>query len=224
MSEKPTYEELEQQVRELEGVESELQRTKVMLRHEKQHLKNILDLVGDPIFVKDNDHRITNANYAFYEIFNMVGNSVIGHTLVQAVPENERHHFLKVDRMVLDTGISDLREETLTVGGVTRNIVTSKRRFIDESGKKFLVGSIHDITELKQTQKTLFIEKSNLETALQEIKTLKGILPICSHCKVIRDDKGYWIRLEKYIEAHSEAEFSHSICDDCLAKYYSEED
>lgn len=191
MSEKPTYEELEQQVIELKGVESELKQMKVILRHEKQHVKNILDLLGDPIFVKDNDHRITNANNAFCEIFNMDGNSVIGRTLVEAVPEEERHHFLKVDRMVLDTGISDLREETLTlVEGVTRNIVTSKRRFIDESGEKFLVGSIHDITELKQTQKTLLIEKSRLETALQEIKTLKGILPICSHCKVIRTIKG----------------------------------
>ena len=59
-----------------------------------------------------------------------------------------------------------------------------------------------------------------LQEAMEEIKTLSGFLPICSHCKNIRDDKGYWQRIESYIEKHSEAEFSHSICPDCIKKYY----
>jgi PAS domain S-box-containing protein len=132
----------------------------IMLRDEKERLKNIIDLVKDPIFVKDNDHLITHANCAFYDMFGMDENSVIGYTLVEAVPENERHHFLKVDRMVLDTGISDLREETLTVGDLTRIIATSKRRFIDEFGNSFLVGSIHDITDHKQAEEKI---KSSLK-------------------------------------------------------------
>jgi C4-dicarboxylate-specific signal transduction histidine kinase len=61
-----------------------------------------------------------------------------------------------------------------------------------------------------------------LETALSEIKTLKGILPICSHCKKIRDDDGYWNQLEAYISAHSEAQISHGICRECAEKYYPE--
>ena len=220
MSEKLTYEELEQRVRELEEAESKLIQTENMLRDEKERLKNILDLVGDPIFVKDNDHRITHANRAFYDIFCMDENSVIGYTLVEAVPENERHHFLKIDRMVLDTGISDLREEPLTVEGLTRIIATSKRRFIDESGNKFIVGSIHDITELKQAEKTLLLEKNKLQKALSEVKTLSGLLPICMHCKKIRDDKGYWNQIEHYIHQHSDANFSHGICQECLEKYH----
>ncbi len=127
----------------------------IMFRDEKERIRSILDMVGDPIFVKDNDHRITLANLAFYDIFGLDEKSVIGYTLVEAVPENERHHFLKVDRSVLDTGIPDLREEELTVGDLTRNIITRKKRFIDESGKIFLVGSIHDITERKLAEKQL---------------------------------------------------------------------
>lgn len=50
-----------------------------------------------------------------------------------------------------------------------------------------------------------------------EIKTLSGILPICAQCKKVRDDKGYWQQVERYISAHSEAEFSHGLCPDCLA-------
>ena len=63
-----------------------------------------------------------------------------------------------------------------------------------------------------------------LQKALDEIKTLKGIVPICAHCKKIRDDKGYWNLLESYIEKHSEAEFSHGMCPDCIEEFYGEED
>jgi hypothetical protein len=49
---------------------------------------------------------------------------------------------------------------------------------------------------------------------------LTGLLPICSHCKKIRDDKGYWNQIEVYIDQHSEAKFSHGICKECVKKYY----
>lgn len=63
-----------------------------------------------------------------------------------------------------------------------------------------------------------------LKAATEEVKQLEGILPICMHCKEIRDDKGYWNKLENYIQSNSEASFSHSICDDCLEKHYPEEE
>lgn len=62
----------------------------------------------------------------------------------------------------------------------------------------------------------------DLRRALEEIKTLRGILPICSFCKKIRDDQGYWEQVDVYIHKHAEAEFSHSICPDCLEKHYPE--
>lgn len=125
------------------------------LSEEKERISTILDQVGDPIFVKDNDHRIILANQAFYDIFCMEEKSVIGYTLAEAVPESERHQFLKVDREVLDTGITDVREEELTVNDFTRTIITRKIRFIDESGNRFLVGSIHDITDRKKMENEL---------------------------------------------------------------------
>lgn len=74
-----------------------------------------------------------------------------------------------------------------------------------------------------KADKLLVDEKNKLQTALDEIKTLRGIIPICSHCKKIRDDEGIWKRMEEYIHAHSGANFSHGICPDCLRKYYPEE-
>ena len=60
--------------------------------------------------------------------------------------------------------------------------------------------------------------------ALNEIKTLKGIVPICSKCKKIRDDTGYWNQIESYIQKHSEAEFSHGMCPNCSDELYGDED
>lgn len=64
---------------------------------------------------------------------------------------------------------------------------------------------------------TLIIE---LKDALNKVKTLSGLLPICASCKNIRDDKGYWNKIESYIRTHSEAEFTHSICPECSEKLY----
>jgi PAS domain S-box-containing protein len=81
-----------------------------------------------------------------------------------------------------------------------------------------IVGTITDITEAKK----LDAERERLLTELQEafakIKTLSGLLPICSSCKKIRDDKGYWTILEKYIMEHSDARFTHGMCPDCLKR------
>lgn len=60
------------------------------------------------------------------------------------------------------------------------------------------------------------------ERALDEIKVLRGFLPICSSCKKIRDDDGYWRQVELYIGDHSEAQFSHSVCPECAVKLYPE--
>jgi len=63
-----------------------------------------------------------------------------------------------------------------------------------------------------------------LQDALHKVKTLRGLLPICSSCKKIRDDNGYWNQLEAYIQKHSDAEFSHGICPECAKKFYPEID
>ena len=60
----------------------------------------------------------------------------------------------------------------------------------------------------------------DLQVALDQVKQLKGLIPICANCKKIRDDKGFWSQIESYIERHSEALFSHGICPDCMADLY----
>lgn len=69
-------------------------------------------------------------------------------------------------------------------------------------------------------QRDLAARAVDLDHAEKKIKKLSGLLPICYHCKKIRDDKGYWNEVDKYISDHSDAEFSHAICPTCLNRYY----
>lgn len=75
-------------------------------------------------------------------------------------------------------------------------------------------------TELAEVVEKRTVELHQLADAISRVKKLSGLLPICSSCKKIRDDKGYWNKIESYIQNHSEAEFSHSICPDCIKKLY----
>jgi len=61
---------------------------------------------------------------------------------------------------------------------------------------------------------------TELQEALDEVKTLRGFIPICASCKKIRDDKGFWQQVEVYISTHSDAQFSHGICPECVKKLY----
>ncbi len=81
-----------------------------------------------------------------------------------------------------------------------------------------------DLLELQHLNRDLKSHKEELEKKLAEIKTLKGLLPICAKCKKIRDDKGYWNLIETYIEQHSEAFFSHGMCPNCSEELYGDQD
>jgi PAS domain S-box-containing protein len=77
-----------------------------------------------------------------------------------------------------------------------------------------------DITDRKQAEREKAKLVADLTEALAEVKKLSGFLPICSSCKKIRDDQGYWRQVEEYIRDHSEAEFSHGICPECAKRLY----
>ena len=80
----------------------------------------------------------------------------------------------------------------------------------------------NNVRELRESQAEREKIIAELQKVLAEVKTLGELLPICSHCKNIRDDKGYWNRIEAYIHKHSGTEFSHGICPECAKKYYPE--
>lgn len=89
---------------------------------------------------------------------------------------------------------------------------------------KELLSRVNRELKLKSLIKDYESVINELQTALQEVKALKGLIPICSKCKNIRDDKGYWNQLEAYIEKHSDAQFSHSMCEICAVELYGDQE
>jgi hypothetical protein len=81
---------------------------------------------------------------------------------------------------------------------------------------------LKEIEERKRAEEEREIVIAELKEAIGKIKTLRGIIPICSSCKKIRNDEGYWKQLESYIRDNSEAEFTHGICPDCKKELYPE--
>jgi hypothetical protein len=94
-------------------------------------------------------------------------------------------------------------------------------RIEDSTGQMlFVLGMLEDISERRrsiQEREHMILE---LKESLANVKTLRGLVPICASCKKIRDDKGYWSQVEVYVRDHSEAEFSHGICPECMKKLY----
>jgi PAS domain S-box-containing protein len=91
----------------------------------------------------------------------------------------------------------------------------------DDEGRPIrMLGAHTDLTRVKRAEEELREKKQQLEEALARIKTLKGLLPICSHCKSIKDEKGSWQAVEFYIADHSEAEFTHGICPTCIESHH----
>jgi len=91
---------------------------------------------------------------------------------------------------------------------------------IESQAKRYFLTVMIDITEKIHAQEEYKKIIQELQNALQEIKTLRGIIPICANCKKIRNDNGYWEQVELYISKHTTAQFSHGICPECVKKLY----
>jgi methyl-accepting chemotaxis protein len=77
------------------------------------------------------------------------------------------------------------------------------------------VGEARDQLESRVRERT-----RELEEALEKVGVMRGLLPICAACKKVRDDRGYWQQVEKFVESHSDARFTHGICPDCVTRLY----
>jgi hypothetical protein len=120
-----------------------------------------------------------------------------------------------VSKELLTIGVIESFLISLIVGGLVISFVLKIKNIEEE--KKQLSSDINSIKKIEEEKEILI---SELKQALEEVSKLSGLLPICSSCKNIRDDKGYWNQIESYIKDHSDAEFSHSICPDCSQKLY----
>lgn len=132
-------------------------------------------------------------------------------------PEGEQNVGLKVGYrfyLALKFPLLDSGGNTIGVCGFSHDI--TKQKQLEEKLKTTNKKLLEEINERKQAESDREKLIAELQKALEEIKNLQGIIPICMHCKKIRDDEGYWHRVETYIEKNSDAKFSHGICPSCL--------
>lgn len=135
------------------------------------------------------------------------------------------------EQFVIDNfDIDDYKEKTdlsaLKMHTMFRSSIKSYRDILTiEKNRVELDRKVKERTQdLNKANEELEKTIDDLKKAMSQVRQLSGLLPICSYCKQIRDDKGYWNQLEDYIQNHSEAEFSHGICQECAEKHFPEMD
>ena len=113
-------------------------------------------------------------------------------------------------------------EETVSLVDGEYTFITLKFPLTDTQGNIYAVGGFcTDITDRTKFERENECLIKDLHEALEEVTVLSGLLPICASCKSIRDDQGYWNRIEAYLSKHSEVEFTHSLCPPCMEKSLS---
>lgn len=184
-------------------------------REEQFHAKDerihvLLDESSDPIFSFDADGTYLYINRIFADTIGRRQEEVIGKKIWDVFSQEEADKRFAVVRQVFASGETATIEVRvpLPAGGEKYYLTTVKPIKNDDRSVRFVICISKEITELRR--------------AKAEIAELRGIIPICASCKNIRDDAGYWRRIEEYIASHSAAEFSHGLCPDCLAKLYPE--
>jgi PAS domain-containing protein len=138
----------------------------------------------------------------------------LGSTDAEILGEEQGARLTAIKQEVLRTGEGSRTEVTVTFEGVTRHFDLMVEPFRDARGTLLgVTSSAIDITPWKY-------QIAKLKEALDQVRLLSGLLPICASCKRIKDGREVWQPLETYIQAHSEAKFSHGVCPDCLRKLY----
>jgi PAS domain S-box-containing protein len=140
----------------------------------------------------------------------------LGRTDAEIFGGEDGERLTAIKEEVLRTGIESHTECTVTLKGKRYYFDLLVRPLRDPTGRLLgLLCSAIDITSLKETI-------TKLQQALDEVQLLSGLLPTCASCKRIRDERGLWQPMEVYIQARSEAKFSHGVCPDCMRKLYPE--
>jgi PAS domain S-box-containing protein len=169
--------------------------------------------------------RIVYVNRTFGRTFGLADvRDAVGRSLADLLPPGDVPRVAeRIDRRMRALPVDPTIELTLLrqEGGAFRAVVTDAA--VEFDGGPAVVGFIQDVTEQRRSAEERERLIGELRGALAEVKTLSGLLPICAHCKKIRDDRGYWSRIETYIRERSNAEFTHGICPDCAQRYFDED-
>ena len=212
---------LEQRVQERT---SKLQTVNENLRTSEERWHALLHSAHDAIISTDSNGRIISWNNGAQTMFCYAAGEVMDQPLTALMPERYREAHQIGMRRYLATGEARVIGRTVELHGRRKDgsefpLELSLSTWSTAKGR-FFTGILRDITERQRVQQENERLIANLQQALADVKRLGGLLPICAGGKKIRDDTGYWHKVEAYIEEHSVAKFTHGLCPICIKKFY----
>ncbi|MBC7188737.1 PAS domain S-box protein, partial [Candidatus Aerophobetes bacterium] len=180
----------------------------------------VLDLV---FVVVDRNKNVIRINQKGAEKLGYTKEELIGKNWFDTVIPQEEREKMKIVFDSIISGETELvgyfENKILRKDGLERIFAWHNTVLKDTNGKIIAVVSAgEDITDKKVYDENREKLVNELQKALEDIRVLKGLIPICAWCKKIRNDEGYWMQLEKYLQEHTEVEFTHSICPECYEK------
>lgn len=207
-------------------VNAQRRRIEEDLRESEERFRSVAQTASDAIISVESHGRIVFWNPAAERIFGYASAEAVGQPLSIIVPQRFRQPDADGLEGLLARGVTQPGGAATEAVGLRQNgsefpIELSIASW--HSGPHhFFTGIIRDISQRKQAEAERERLILQLQTALADVKTLSGILPICAGCKKIRDDRGFWNQVDTYIQTHSLATFSHGLCPDCTARLYPE--
>ncbi len=196
---------------------------------EQEDFKRIADHMSDVVWVVDLEGRFTYVSPSVLQLRGYRPDEIVGQMFEEALVPEEGQQI----RALFPEVLAQFRASR---SAQVRRFVTQPCRdgsnipseiltngIYDEEGHLVAVlGVTRDISERHRLEQELRHAKQQAERALAEVRTLSGLIPICSSCRKVRGDQGYWERVEDYIASHTAARFSHGMCPTCLVRYFPE--
>ena len=186
-----------------------------------QFFRNLVDVMPDPVYARSvkGDWQLTNN--AFDKSLRSTQQETS--TDVNLAAPEVVAALQRTEAMALATGHAMERDVVFTgLDGQKRVVALKVGAPQLRSGEQIVVGLIRDVTASRQMEQALKSKIEEFERARREVKQLQGLLPICMHCGSIRAADGRWQTVEKYVHEHTEAKFSHGLCETCLDERYPE--
>ncbi|HTK95103.1 MAG TPA: PAS domain S-box protein [Terriglobales bacterium] len=166
------------------------------------------------------DGTLLAVNPAAAQCLGYPAEQAVGHTIAEFMPPESAAGFAEYLAAIQKHGRHSGEMHLRTRSGDVRVWSYSNVVVRPDRGEPYVIGHAVDITERRRAEVDRERLIAELQEALGRVKTLTGLLPICSSCKKIRDDRGQWNHVEAYIRDRSDANFSHGICPDCAHRLY----
>ncbi len=187
---------------------------------QKDYRLKIFDIMHQPILLIDPNYTIVDVNSATCVSMNLTRDKILGQPCFKVTHGTDRPCWENKMSCPIQFVLKHQKQTSIIhkhylAGKIVFEEIVASPLFNDEGEIKFVVKELRDVTEL--------INLKEISDHLKnEIRTLRGILPICSSCKKIRDDKGFWQQVEVYVSDHTYADFSHGYCPECAEKFMQE--